>query len=182
MGSYENHIYVEESPITGAHGWYGNSQTDTTTMEPGPVFRVSPNELSFGSTASWKAIYGYPQPGAEQLIKGDFYDIFGAAYKTGCIGSERNPSIHARKKKNLTAAFSAKALAGQESIIQDCLDTFVGKLGPLSRKSGGQGINVVKWLEMTFFDVLGEMAFGEGFGCVQKGNVQCSAFMYSLRI
>lgn len=141
---------------------------------------MSPNELSFGSTASWKDIYGYPRPGAEQLIKGDFYDIFGAAYKTGCIGSERNPAVHGRKKKNLTAAFSAKSLAAQEQIIQSCLDGFVGKLGPLSSKSGGRGVDVVEWLEMAAFDILGEMAFGEGFGCIEKGNVKMDLFKLAL--
>jgi cytochrome P450 len=89
----------------------------------------------------------------------------------GCIGSERDPAVHARKKRNLTAAFSSKALAEQEPIVQACLDRFVEKIGPLSRKRGGQGINVVEWLEMITFDILGEMAFGEGFGCVERGNV-----------
>lgn len=106
--------------------------------------------------------------------------MFGAAYKTGCIGSERDPAVHARKKRNLTAAFSAKALAGQESIVQNCLDNFVDKLGPLSRKSEGKGINVVHWVEMAIFDILGEMAFGEGFGCIEKGNVLHRALNCSL--
>lgn len=105
--------------------------------------------------------------------------MFGAAYKTGCIGSERDPAVHARKKRNLTAAFSAKALAGQESIVQNCLDNFVEKLGPLSRKSEGKGINVVHWVEMAIFDILGEMAFGEGFGCIEKGNVLLRALSCS---
>ncbi|KAK1772874.1 cytochrome P450 [Phialemonium atrogriseum] len=134
----------------------------------GPVFRVSPNELSFGSVNSWKAIYGFPSPGAEHLIKGEFYDIYGSGFKTGCIGSERDPAVHARKKRNLTADFSPKALAAQESIVQGCLDRFVDKLGPLTRKGGGKGINMADWLEMVAFDILGEMAFGEGFGCVEK--------------
>ncbi|KAF6802672.1 Isotrichodermin C-15 hydroxylase 6 [Colletotrichum sojae] len=140
----------------------------TTHEKYGPVFRVSPNELSFGSPTSWKAIYGYPAPGKEHLIKGEFYDIFGASYKTGCIGSERDPAVHARKKRNLTAAFSARALAEQEPIVQACLDRFVDKLGPLSQASGGKGLDVVRWMEMIAFDVLGEMAFGEGFSCVEN--------------
>lgn len=141
----------------------------TDLLHSGPVFRVSPNELSFASAASWKGIYGFPPPGSQHLIKSEFYDVFGSSYKTGCIGSERNPTIHARKKKNLVAAFSAKALAAQEPIVQECLDRFVDKLGPLSEKSEGRGINVVQWFEMAAFDILGEMAFGEGFGCIEKG-------------
>ncbi|KAL9072095.1 MAG: hypothetical protein Q9157_005221 [Trypethelium eluteriae] len=134
----------------------------------GPVFRVSPNELSFASASSWKAIYGYPPPGQAQLVKGEFYDIYGSGFKTGCIGSERDPAQHARKKKDLTAAFSAKALLQQEPIVQGVVDEFVKKLGPLSAKSKIRGVNLVEWMEMVTFDVLGEMAFGESFGCVER--------------
>ncbi|GAB1318222.1 hypothetical protein MFIFM68171_08432 [Madurella fahalii] len=95
----------------------------------GPVFRVSPNELSFASVSSWKAIYGYPPPKADLL---------------------RDPAVHARKKRDLTAAFSVKALAAQESIVQRCLDGFMDKLGPLSQKSGGKGITMFIILSHLF--------------------------------
>ena len=88
----------------------------------GPVIRISPDELSFASASSWKAINGFPPPGTQQLIKGEFYDIYGSGFKTGCIGSERDPAMHARKKKNLTAAFSVKALQQQEKIVQRVID------------------------------------------------------------
>ncbi|OTA96863.1 hypothetical protein M434DRAFT_392544 [Hypoxylon sp. CO27-5] len=133
----------------------------------GDVFRVSPNELSFASVQSYRDIYGYPPVGQQQHIKSDFYDVFGSGFKTGCVGSERDPKVHASKKKHLLAAFSARSLAAQESIIQRCTDAFVAKIGPLSRK-GKVGIDMVKWFEMNSFDLLGEMAFGESFGCVAE--------------
>lgn len=128
---------------------------------------------------SYKDIYGFPPPGSEQCIKSDFYDIFGNGFKTGCIGSERNPKAHAKKKKNLLAAFSAKALAAQEDIIQRCIDGFVSKIGPLSQKSP-KGINLVEWFEMSSFDLLGEMAFGESFGCVQSGMLPLTKHLADL--
>jgi hypothetical protein len=45
-----------------------------------------------------------------------------ARFKTGCIGSERDPQKHACKKKDLTAAFSNKSLQQQEVIVQDVVD------------------------------------------------------------
>ncbi|CAJ2514068.1 Uu.00g021870.m01.CDS01 [Anthostomella pinea] len=101
-------------PCADDHIAYSKKRTGNMVR---PGFRVTPNELSFASTSSWKAIYGYPTPGVEQLIMGELYDIFGGAYKTGCIDSKRNPTVHACKK-NLTAAFAAKALATQEPIVQ----------------------------------------------------------------
>ncbi|KAI1812285.1 putative cytochrome P450 [Poronia punctata] len=136
----------------------------------GPVFRVSPGELSFASLQSYKDIYGFPSPGSVQCIKSDFYDIFGNGFGTGCIGSERNPKIHAKKKKNLLAAFSAKALAAQEDTIHRCIDGFVSKIGRVDADSKKRGINLVEWFEMSSFDLLGEMAFGESFGCIESGK------------
>lgn len=89
--------------------------------------------------------------------------------------------MHAKKKRNLTAAFSVKALSAQEPIVQACLDRFVDKLGPLSKESKGKGVDVVPWLEMVAFDILGEMAFGEGFDCVEKGRTLISSLARPLR-
>ncbi|KAI1483691.1 cytochrome P450 [Daldinia eschscholtzii] len=134
----------------------------------GPVFRVAPNELSFTTVKSWKDIYGIPSSGAQHLLKSGIYTTFGSGYKEPCIVSERDPDAHLRKKKHLAAAFSAKSLYEQETIVQACLDHFVSKLGPLSKESRGKGINIVEWFEMVTFDLLGEMAFGEGFGCIEN--------------
>ena len=133
----------------------------------GPVFRVSPNELSFASATSWKAIYGHPSKGRGTLIKSEFYEMYGSGYDSLCIGSERDPEKHARMKKSLTNAFSTKALLDQEKIIQRCVDGFVDKVGDESRRE--TGINVSDWYEMIAFDILGEMAFGESFHCVKNG-------------
>ncbi|PSK33975.1 Isotrichodermin C-15 hydroxylase [Elsinoe australis] len=132
----------------------------------GPVVRVSPNELSFASVGSWKAIYGPPSIGKQHCIKSEFYDVFAADYDSKCIGSERNPVRHAQMKKNLSAAFSTKALLDQEHIIRKCVDSMVAKVR--LRGSAPNGINMTHWAEMVSFDILGEMAFGESFHCVQN--------------
>jgi hypothetical protein len=154
----------------------------------GTVFRVSPNELSFCSTASWKAIYGH-RAGQPALIKSPFYDMYGASFKSLCIGSERSPEKHARMKKSLAPAFSAKALAEQEDIVSSCVDRFVAKIGECSSKAVGRGFNMTKWYEMVAFDILGELgkfrrfawcievcglidmiaAFGESFHSIENG-------------
>lgn len=135
----------------------------------GLVFRVAPNELSFASVESWKSIYGIPPPGQPHLEKSEFYDVFGAGFGEACIGSERDPQEHARKKKSLMAAFSSHAIYAQEPIVQHVWDSFVSKIGPASQGSPG-GINIIKWLEMATFDALGEMAFGESFSCLENGK------------
>lgn len=135
------------------------------TSPTGPVFRVSPNELSFASVESWKAIYGTPAPGQEHCIKSEFYDVFAAGYDSKCIGSERNPQRHSQMKRTLTPAFSTTALTGQEDIVRDGIDRFLAKIREKSSKNAG--LNMTHWYEMLAFDLLGEMAFGQSFGCVE---------------
>ncbi|KAI3328827.1 cytochrome P450 [Ustulina deusta] len=134
----------------------------------GHVVRVSPNELSFSTVQSYRDIYGVPPPGGQHCIKTEMYDIIGSGFKTADIASERDPQVHAQKKKHLTPAFSARALVAQEAIIHRCLDAFVAKIGPVSQRSPELGINMVSWFEMSAFDLFGEMSFGESFDCIAE--------------
>ncbi|OTA61603.1 cytochrome P450 [Hypoxylon sp. EC38] len=128
----------------------------------GPIVRVAPNELSFASVESWKAIYGHPTSGREIAPKGPFYEVFAAGFRSKCVGSERDPTKHSAMRKMLNPAFSQRGLLEQEEIITSVVDKFVTVIG----EKGGpesQGINMTKWFEMNSFDILGEMAFGESF-------------------
>lgn len=84
-----------------------------------------------------------------------------------CIGSESNPTQQAPKKIYLAAAFSTKALTAQEHIVQRCWDDFIFKIGPVSQR-GSRGVNVVSCFKLGTFDILGEMALGESFDCVES--------------
>ncbi|KAM7185510.1 cytochrome P450 [Naviculisporaceae sp. PSN 640] len=134
----------------------------------GSVVRVLPNELSFSSVESWKAIYGHRPSGEPQPRKGDFYDIYGAGFTSGCIGSERNPARHSQMRKMMMPAFSTKVLLEQEEIVANSVDKFVSRLGEVG--AGPGGMNMTKWFEMVAFDTLGEMAFGESFHGVETGK------------
>ena len=136
------------------------------TILLGPVFRVSPNELSFASVGSWKDIYGHQPAGKETLPKSEFYDMYGSGFKSLCIGSERNPLKHRKMKSSLTAAFSTKALQEQEHIVDKIINRFLDKI----QENEGNGMNVTKWYEMFAFDILGEMAFGDSFGSLERGQ------------
>ncbi|MCJ1383955.1 hypothetical protein MMC17_007069 [Xylographa soralifera] len=131
----------------------------------GPVFRVSPNELSFASVKAWKGIYG-PWPGGEPFLKTDFYDIYGAGFNSPDLASTRDVAQHNRMKRSLAGGFSAKALLEQETIVQECIDLFISKIGV--NGSNPKGINMTEWYEMIAFDVLGEMAFGNSFHCIKN--------------
>ncbi|KAM5437368.1 hypothetical protein McanCB21832_002078 [Microsporum canis] len=143
-----------------------HASIDKAHKEYGDIVRISPNELSFASVESWKAIYGHPVAGRATMVKSEFYDMYGSGFDSLCIGSERKPQVHSRMRKSLTPAFSTKALAEQESIVQMCIDEFIEKVGEQGTQE--KGLDMTKWFEMLAFDILGEMAFGETFHCIQN--------------
>jgi cytochrome P450 len=111
---------------------------------------VSPNELSFASITSWKAIYGQKTHGEPVATKNEFYAMYGSAHKTGCIGSERDPQTHSRMKRTLTSAFSTRALTEQEPVINKCVDEFMDKIGSL-KEARERGLDMTHWFEMVAF-------------------------------
>ena len=72
-------------------------------------------------------------------------------------------------RKSFSAAFSTKALSEQEGIVAQCVDAFITRIGKEGSR-GTPGLNMTKWYEMIAFDILGEMAFGESFHCIESGQ------------
>jgi hypothetical protein len=70
-------------------------------------------------------------------------------------------------KKSLTVAFSTKALTEQEHTIQASINGMLEKIEKLGQLDSG--LDMVHWYEMIAFDILGEMAFGETFHCIENG-------------
>ena len=142
----------------------------------GPVVRTSPKELSFNSAASWKDIYGF-RPGHRPFIKSRFYDGGSFADQAHSIVSERDVGAHARMRKDLAHAFSDRSLKEQEGPVATVVDLFISQLGV--HGLGEDGTDVVMWFNLTTFDIIGSLAFGETFGGVQSGS--CSRYTRSPR-
>jgi len=75
---------------------------------------------------------------------------------------------HARQRRALAHSFSQKALVEQEDIIQDYVSQFITHMKRLSSKN--EAFNMVNWLNFTTFDIIGDLAFGEPFGCLESGE------------
>lgn len=73
----------------------------------------------------------------------------------------------------LSPAFSQRSLLEQESIIGSVIDQFVQTIGEKAPPDSN-GINMTKWYEMSSFDILGEMAFGESFHSLETGRFSFS--------
>lgn len=75
---------------------------------------------------------------------------------------------HSRLRRNVAHAFSAKALCDQESYVQTYVDQLIN--GIARESSNGAPQNMLNWFNFTTFDVIGDLAFGEPFGCLQNNE------------
>lgn len=71
-------------------------------------------------------------------------------------------------RKYLSHAFSDHSLKEQEHLVSEIVDEFISQLGV--NASGKDGANIVLWFNLTTFDVIGSLAFGESFGGLKSGE------------
>ena len=128
---------------------------------------MSPNELCFDNEAAWKDIYG-SRPGHKNFHKdpihvGSIQSLPGVSTITMA-----NDADHARQRRALSHAFSTKALMEQEYIVKEYVDVFSKQMQEFART--GETVDVVDWFAYTTFDIIGDMALGEPFGCLTNEN------------
>jgi hypothetical protein len=135
----------------------------------GDVFRVSPNDSSFCSQGAWTSTYTPSTKGVAKILTNGFYDMFGLGFDIQSIFTERDPTLAHQKRALFSTVLSAKGLARQEPIMQKNINMFVEKLGKVGNAE--RGVDMSKWFIYLGFDILGAMAFGESFGCVETGRL-----------
>ncbi|PSR73535.1 cytochrome P450, partial [Coniella lustricola] len=155
--------------------------------EYGPVVRVAPNTLVYTTPEAWKDIYGHGhQNGA--VVKGEefakdphFYRA--RAVAPNILGESRDN--HALLRRQLAHGFSEKALREQEAIIMGYIDMFINGLRDrcvakrdttndeksATTKTTKTSFDMRHWFNYVTFDIIGDMAMGEPFGCLEKGDL-----------
>lgn len=136
-------------------------------MNTGPVVRVMPNELAFNTAQAFEDIYGHrqgrPNMTRDPIHVGSVESIPGATNLT--MSSEVD---HPRQRRALAHAFSKKALTEQEDILLSYVHKFVDKLREHAANS--KPVNMVSWFNYCTFDIIGDLSFGEPFGCLDEGT------------
>ncbi|KAJ0146010.1 Isotrichodermin C-15 hydroxylase, partial [Colletotrichum tanaceti] len=128
------------------------------------IIRVSPNELSFLHPDSWKDIMGHRKAGSLENEKDpDFSEV----HRSDIIAANRED--HSRYRRILSNGFSAKNMLEQQPIIRGYIDLFIDRLRALAAKGDGP-VNMVAWYNYTTFDIIGDLAFGDSFGCLENSE------------
>ncbi|KAM3076809.1 hypothetical protein ACMFMG_003723 [Clarireedia jacksonii] len=130
----------------------------------GDVVRMGPRYLDYKSSTAWEEIYGFPKDGKGNFPK-DLKERGGLNQPANILIAGQED--HRRFRRLQAHAFSEKALASQEPLIQDYAQQFVDGLVKFSAKDGS--IDLGGWYNYATFDLIGDLAFGEPFDCLKTG-------------
>lgn len=137
--------------------WYyafqgeANAKIKALHEEFGDVVRIAPARLSFTSPDAWKDIYVHGHNSEHTALRKDpvFYAVF--REKGVPLGiNNAEGSYHARLRKQLSYAFSGKALKEQEPLIRKHIDMLINRLRTMASRDGK--IDMAQWYNFATFD------------------------------
>lgn len=105
------------------------------------------------------------------LIYGrEYYDAF-VSIQRGLFNT-RDRAEHSRKRKTISHTFSTKSITQFEPYMHQNLELFVKQWDALSDNAHGQfaKIDCLHWFNYLAFDIIGDLAFGQPFGMLEKGK------------
>ncbi|KAJ5652677.1 hypothetical protein N7507_010103 [Penicillium longicatenatum] len=150
-------------------------------IKHGDVVRVAPDELSYASGEAWKGIYGHAAGGKKVTEKDTRF--YGPSFNGAPDIIRADGPNHARFRRNFSHAFSDRALREQQSPICRYVDMLVEKLQVTIKEDPEAKINIVRLLNLTTFDIMGDLTFGDSLDLlVGTGNTNwVSAVFVSMK-
>ncbi|KAK1690189.1 cytochrome P450 [Colletotrichum godetiae] len=180
--------------------WRGTLSFDMLDLHRkyGDVVRIAPDELAYADPVAWKEIMGHRAgsvaTGGQAPLEFEKSETFyrPIADLPRDIITAPGPE-HARLRRTLSHGFSDRSLREQQPVIMKYVDVFIAKLRELAeapvqkayRDEGDGGsatdlreketelepVNLTLWYNYCTFDIIGDLAFGEPFGCLEEGDL-----------
>ncbi|KAF8846966.1 cytochrome P450 3A17 [Acephala macrosclerotiorum] len=140
----------------------------------GNIIRVAPNELSIDGSIGWNDAFGHKKVG-EVEFKKDILFYRPADSGNGVNGSgiqdifTASREDHRRQRRLIAHAFSGSALTEQENLIKGYVDLLMQRFK--ENVAMGEAFDIVKWYNYTTFDIIGDLAFGDPFHCLETSTM-----------
>lgn len=133
----------------------------------GPIVRIAPNELAFSGSRAWKDIYVRRTAGGRGDMDKDM-----AFYRPLPDGFHPPDIINAHKaehvvlRREMAQGFSERSLRAQQPIVGRYIDLLITRL----HERCAAPVDMTAWYNFTTFDVIGDLTFGEPFGCLETSD------------
>lgn len=125
----------------------------------GKHVRLAPNFVSVNSVEGLHKIYGH----GNRFRKADFYNGFLAIPGVYNTHNAIDKTLHGRKRRVLSQAFSDNALKGMEDVMLLHVRQLCSILGRGSGSPAETTFNMADWFGYLTYDVMGELCFGKSF-------------------
>lgn len=146
------------------------------------MIRIAPNELSYINAEAWSDIYGAGSKGKGQLFKNQKRRPKAHSGVDDMIMTPSD-SDHARmrwvrlnviswilklinERRNFAQGFTSQSLREQEPLLNRYFNLLITKL---REKADDVPVDMAKFYNFTTFDIIGDLTFGESFGCLEDG-------------
>lgn len=148
--------------------WTGFHHRDVHELHEqyGTVVRIAPNSLSYINPQAWKDIYTHKKSRNLEMVKDPEYYVRDPNASTIING---NHEEHAHYRRLYAPGFSMRSLREQESLIQGYITMFINGI-TRACEHGEVTLDMVSWFNFVTFDIIGDLAFGEPFGCLENGT------------
>ncbi|RGP74008.1 cytochrome p450 [Fusarium sporotrichioides] len=131
-------------------------------QEYGPIVRIGPKDLSINHPDGMKDLRGHRKTGTGENSKDPVLAQFNA---DNIIGANRQD--HQRFRRVVAHGFSHQSMVNQEPIIAGYVDKFINGLHEVCT-NGTEPLDIAAWFNFATFDIIGDLAFGEPFGCLDN--------------
>jgi cytochrome P450 len=136
----------------------------------GDVVRTAPNEVSFARKDALLEIFSQPTGGALPFYKNPIFFKSPPGQPENLV-TTINLQENQRMRKVVLPAFSERALRTQEPVIIKYAMYLMDKLQEIATApengAEGENINMNDWANFFAFDLIGDLAMGESFGCME---------------
>ncbi|PBP23483.1 cytochrome P450 [Diplocarpon rosae] len=138
-----------------------HTTTATDVNCAGPIVRIAPNHLSFGSHGAQKAIYGFNTRTGPSMAKDPVFFTPEVDHSMNII-NETDREEHTRMRRMLSFAFSNSNLLENEDVLVRRTDDFVRTIAALGRPEAEarRGFNLVQQFNYVTFNIMGEPTRG----------------------
>jgi cytochrome P450 len=128
----------------------------------GPIVRIGPNDLSVNHPDGMKDLRGHRKTGTGENSKDPSLVQLNA---DNIIGADRQN--HQRYRRAVAHGFSNQSMMDQQPIISGYVDKFIEGLHEVCA-DGDKPLDIAAWFNSATFDIIGDLAFGEPFGCLDE--------------
>lgn len=115
--------------------------------------------MSYATGEAWKGIYGHAAAGKKVTEKDTRF--YGPSFNGAPDIIRAKGPDHSRFRRNFSHAFSDRALRDQQPLICGYVDMLVNTLNATLKEDPKAKINMVRMLNLTTFDIMGDLTFGD---------------------